>query len=55
MTDDEGALHVVPTADLIGHTISEDCVCIPTCTYVDDGWFYTHHSLDGRELREERV
>lgn len=51
------ALHVTPTNDLIEHTTTEDCVCVPTPQRVEredgsDGWLYVHHSLDGRELEE---
>lgn len=42
----------------IEHEISEDCICGPRCEPVkcDDGsigWLYVHHSLDGRETRED--
>ncbi|MCU1591583.1 MAG: hypothetical protein JWP11_2839 [Frankiales bacterium] len=45
-------------SDLIKHDISEDCVCGPTAVPVErpDGsvvWNYVHHSLDGREQRED--
>ena len=48
--------HVEPVNDLIAHE-DNDCVCGPTVEPVprDDGsigWLYTHHSLDGRELKE---
>jgi hypothetical protein len=52
------AVHVYPTADVVEHnTDSEDCICGPDVEAVfrDDGtngWLITHHSLDGRELKE---
>lgn len=53
MADD---VHVMPVADLIEHEW-QDCPCQPLVEPVprDDGsmgWLVTHHSLDGRELRE---
>lgn len=53
-----GDYHAVPADDLIEHEDSEDCACQPTAEAVkrDDGsigWLYVHHSLDGRELKEE--
>lgn len=53
MADD---VHVMPVADLIEHEW-QDCPCHPGVEPVprDDGsmgWLITHHSLDGRELRE---
>lgn len=45
--------HVVPDNDLIEHTQSDECVCGPATTYLDDGLtMHTHASLDGRELKE---
>lgn len=55
MTD---AIHVTPRADLIGHTLAEDCVCGPRremCTDLHGattGWVLVHHSLDNRETTE---
>jgi len=54
---DPDELHVVPCGDLIDHELDEECPCGPTPKPVkrDDGsvgWFWTHHSLDGRELHE---
>lgn len=55
-------IHVVPVADLVEHdTDGGDCICGPDYTYIDpdtgltfeDGPVVTHHSLDGRELRED--
>ena len=53
--------HVVPINDLIEHDSSggQDCVCGPTTEPVkaeggSTGWLVTHHSLDGRELREQQ-
>lgn len=54
-----GTWHVYPANDLIYHDASGgDCVCIPRVEAVkrDDGsvgWVAVHHSLDGRELKEE--
>ena len=49
-------VHCMPVNDLIEHVYS-DCWCIPEVIPVnrDDegiGWVVSHHSLDGRELRE---
>ena len=49
--------HVQPVNDLIEHEDSDDCPCGPVVEPVprDDGsmgWIVTHHSLDGRELKE---
>lgn len=61
--DDDGdpnTFHVVPINDLVEHdTTGGDCVCGPTTEPVvrEDGtigWVVTHHSLDGRELREPK-
>jgi hypothetical protein len=51
-------MHVMPIADLIEHTASEDCSCGPNPERVTnagggDAWLYVHHSLDGRERAEE--
>lgn len=46
-------VHVYPTADLIEHdTEGDECVCLPTPTFVPGGVVIIHHSLDGRELTE---
>ncbi len=46
-------LHIIPHNDLIEHTESEDCVCVPQTTDLGGGqWMHTHSSLDGRELNE---
>lgn len=51
-------VHVLPNNDLIEHEdVGTDCPCGPTPEPVFDkdgacGWVITHHSLDGRELRE---
>lgn len=54
------SVHVYPLGDLVEHDTGkcEACVCGPTPRPVknDDGsvgWVIVHHSLDGRELREE--
>lgn len=49
-------LHVIPLVDLVDHEL-DDCVRGPTAVPVerDDGsiaFYYTHHSLDGREANE---
>ena len=52
-------LHTFPVNDIIEHdTGGDDCPCGPTVIPVkrDDGsmaWQMIHHSLDGRELKEE--
>lgn len=48
-------IHVIPRADLIEHTTTDDCVCGPLDQSVirDDGsigWVAVHRSLDGREV-----
>jgi hypothetical protein len=54
-----GPVHVVPVqgSDVVMHTIDENCVCGPTVERVETGhgdeWLCVHHSLDGRETREE--
>lgn len=48
--------HVEPINDLIAHE-DNDCICGPTVEHVPtpdgDSWLYTHHSLDGREIKEK--
>lgn len=52
-------IHTVPLNDLVDHdTSGEGCICGPATEAVfrDDGsngWLVVHHSLDGRELRED--
>jgi hypothetical protein len=51
------AVHTVPLDDVIVHDFSEACPCGPRSRVIPregrpDGWVYTHHSLDGRELNE---
>lgn len=54
-------VHVYPEADLIDHdTDGGDCLCGPRTEPVarEDGsfgWVVVHHSLDGREARENPV
>lgn len=54
----DNVVHVVPIGDLVEHNHNE-CVCGPSVERVErddgsDGWLYTHHhSLDGRELKEQ--
>lgn len=52
-----GTVHIIPEADLVAHDISDACVCVPALEFVpaetdddEDGWLYTHSSLDAREL-----
>ena len=51
-------IHVYPIGDLIEHdTTTDECTCGPLIEPVprEDGsmgWIVTHHSLDGRELKE---
>lgn len=52
--------HVMPVNDLIQHDSASDdaCACGPTTQPVprEDGsmgWLVVHHSLDGREQRED--
>lgn len=50
--------HVMPVNDLVYHEDSEDCICGPECELVERedgsmGCLYMHHSLDGRETRED--
>jgi len=50
--------HVFPVDDLVDHDAEgEDCVCGPRVDAIldngPDDWIYVHHSLDGRELKEE--
>lgn len=54
----DGAVHVVPCDDVVDHDLTDECVCGPSPELVHselnpEGWLYTHHSLDGREAREE--
>lgn len=51
--------HILPLHDLVEHPEDEDCICGPTCEahQCEDGgtsWLYIHHSLDGREMGEQR-
>jgi len=51
-------IHVTPNGDLVVHELDEDCVCGPRVDPVERadgsiGWIHTHHSLDGRESREQ--
>jgi hypothetical protein len=53
-------VHVYPTGDHIEHVISEteDCPCGPRTEAIKRndgsvGWLHVHHSLDGRELKEQ--
>lgn len=54
-------IHVEPAADLIIHDDDLDCTCGPDVEWVDpdtgdtypSGPLVIHHSLDGREHREQ--
>jgi hypothetical protein len=56
------SVHAIPVNDVIEHdTNSLDCVCGPDVEYShpDTGEFYgvpfvIHHSLDGREINDNR-
>lgn len=45
--------HVMPTNDLVEHTLDEGCACGPDTKPIDRedgsvGWVIEHHALDGR-------
>lgn len=48
-------IHIVPNDDLIEHDFSDSCLCGPVWEprLNDHGYLYTHHSLDGREMKEK--
>jgi hypothetical protein len=46
-------LHVTPTSDQIEHTLDDACPCGPRTEFVDGGVVVTHHSLDGRESKDQ--
>jgi hypothetical protein len=52
-------VHTFPVNDLIEHdTSGQDCICGPEVESVERpdgsmGWHVIHHSLDGREQKEE--
>ncbi len=52
-------VHTYPLSDLVEHELEGDgCVCGPTLIPVERedgsiGWLVVHHSLDGREQREQ--
>ena len=53
------SLHVLPINDLIEHETTGSCPCGPDEQLVQrdgepDRWMVVHHSLDGRELHEQR-
>ena len=58
MSDD--VIHISPINDLVEHELEgEDCVCGPDVEPVmrsdgSNGWIVRHHSLDGREVWEEK-
>lgn len=49
MEKTEGALHVVPVADMREHEMSPECWCNPRIT--EEG-VVVHNSMDGREKYE---
>lgn len=51
--DESRKYHIVPVGDLVEHEVNEDCVCSPTPKFVEGGMLFLHHSLDGREAREQ--
>jgi hypothetical protein len=54
-------IHVLPVGDVVEHETTSDCICGPDVEYIDpetgetypSGPLVVHHSLDGREEREE--
>lgn len=53
-------VHTYPVNDIVEHDTEHDgdCICGPTveAVFLEDGsngWQIIHHSLDGREEREE--
>lgn len=55
---DPTIIHVEPINDLIEHEDHDGCPCGPDSEAVfradgSNGWLITHHSLDGRETRED--
>lgn len=49
--------HIIPSGDLIEHTMIDNCICIPDIEVLrgDDSIIRRiaiHHSLDGREAQE---
>lgn len=51
--------HILPLADLVAHEDDVCCICGPDVEYMigPEGAFaklIVHHSLDGRELHEQR-
>lgn len=43
-------IHIIPLDDLREHTTTADCWCHPVLD--EEYGFYTHNSMDGRELYE---
>lgn len=48
VSNDDGALHVVPLADLRDHQLTMQCFCLPR---IDEG-VVVHNSMDRREESE---
>ena len=46
------SLHVIPVGDLIEHTTTVRCPCLPTAETAPGGSIYVHHAADRRETRE---
>lgn len=54
-------VHVLPVRDVIEHQESQDCICGPRVEWIDqdtglaypNGPVVVHHSLDGREAKEQ--
>jgi hypothetical protein len=49
--------HIIPTGDIIDHTLTDECVCGPRNEPVrrgdgSYGWLVAHSSIDGREFTE---
>lgn len=54
----DNIVHALPLDDLTTHDLADDCLCGPTDHPVNMpggrvGYVTTHHSLDGREAREQ--
>ncbi len=55
---DKDEVHTVPINDIMEHLL-DDCPCGPTVEVLKRidgsvGYHITHHSLDGREVEEEK-
>jgi hypothetical protein len=46
-------MHIIPKADIIEHTESDECICGPATIFLEDGIkMIAHAALDGRERKE---